>query len=104
MQSTPMESGVMLPVHRRAPNSPTWVPEDRYDVGIYRTSLADPAPTIEHDAPSSIPADTRVAVEWTATDASGNADSKLQLVTARAPRARRDILIPGLYSGSPRGP
>jgi hypothetical protein len=60
--------------------------------------LADPAPTVDNDAPASIPVDTRVAVQWTATDGSGNAISKVQLVTARSPGANQAPTVEPILS------
>ena len=54
------------------------------DLGLpMAIDLADPEPTLVWTAPSEVPVDTRLPVTWTATDASGNADSKLQWVTVK---------------------
>ncbi|MGB5208898.1 MAG: Ig-like domain-containing protein [Gammaproteobacteria bacterium] len=47
--------------------------------------LADPAPVIANDAPSMFDNNTRLAVDWTATDSSGNAATQVQWVTAKSP-------------------
>lgn len=46
--------------------------------------LADVQPVIANNAPASFPVNERVAVTWTATDASGNAAEASQLVTVKA--------------------
>jgi hypothetical protein len=45
--------------------------------------LADPAPIISNDAPPAFPNDSRVAVNWSATDSSGNTATKVQWVTGK---------------------
>ncbi len=51
--------------------------------------VADPNPLIDSTAPNSFPVNSRTEVVWTATDASGNADSKSQWVTVKAPGSNR---------------
>lgn len=46
--------------------------------------LADPMPTIVHDAPASFPKDTRTRVTWSATDASLNQTQKTQWITVKS--------------------
>jgi hypothetical protein len=56
------------------------------DLGIPMViDLADPEPTISNNVPPQFNVDSRVAVEWTATDASTNANSKVQWITAKTP-------------------
>jgi len=47
--------------------------------------LADPDPVITNDAPAAFANDTRLAVDWTATDDSGNASHQVQWLTAKHP-------------------
>ena len=47
--------------------------------------LADPAPSVEHDGPDFYPLNSRSAITWTATDASGNSSQADQLITIKAP-------------------
>jgi hypothetical protein len=47
--------------------------------------LADPQPVVSNDAPPSFEIDSRIAVSWTATDASGNENSKPQWISAKTP-------------------
>jgi hypothetical protein len=46
--------------------------------------LADPAPVVSNDVPRTFPNDSRIAVDWTATDSSGNAATQVQWVTGKS--------------------
>ena len=47
--------------------------------------LADPDPVITNDAPGAFDNDTRLAIDWTATDDSGNSSHQVQWLTAKRP-------------------
>lgn len=48
------------------------------------TDLADPEPTVEHNAPSTFNKGSRAEVQWMVTDASGNTTEVTQWVTIKA--------------------
>ncbi len=47
--------------------------------------VADPDPTLSNTVPSIFPVNSRTEVLWTATDGSGNSDSRSQWITVKAP-------------------
>jgi len=53
-------------------------------VGVPRVvDLADPTPSVSNTLPPFFPKDSRTPVQWTATDASGNASEGSQLITVK---------------------
>ncbi len=59
---------------------------DDFDVGnAVVFDVADPNPTIDNTIGSGFNPDTRTEVIWTATDSSGNSDSKSQWITVKTP-------------------
>jgi len=58
---------------------------DQVMLGAARVvDLADPNPAISNDGPAFYPIDSRSAITWTATDASGNSSMDDQLITVKA--------------------
>ncbi len=61
------------------------IPAGAVKLGAPRVvDLADPAPVVTSDAPERFALDRRTPVTWTATDHSGNATVRRQLVTVKA--------------------
>ncbi len=59
---------------------------DDFDVGTAVVfDVADPNPTIQNTIGNGFNPDTRTEVVWTATDSSGNSDSKSQWITVKTP-------------------
>ncbi len=70
------------------------IDDEDFSLGIAQViDLADPAPTVSHDAPDILERDTRYLITWNATDASGNttepedddAANYQQIVTIKSP-------------------
>ncbi len=60
--------------------------EDDVDIGTGVVfDVADPNPLIENTSPTAFPVNSRTEVVWTATDSSGNVDTKSQWITVKAP-------------------
>ena len=58
--------------------------------------LADPQPTVANDAPPSFDINSRIAINWTATDASGNENSKPQWISAKSPNTNTVPTVAGV--------
>ena len=82
---------------------PDWVIEDSgptvdpagINLGVPGViDLADPEPSVTNDAPTSFDVDSRLAIHWTATDASANSASKVQWITAKTPGTNTPPTVP----------
>lgn len=95
---------ILLAPPSRVIESATTATTDDFDVGSAVVfDVADPDPQISNTIGSGFDPDTRTAVIWTATDASGNADSKTQWITVKTPGTNtapqvNDINASGLTS------
>jgi hypothetical protein len=82
------QAPIMVPPPSRVIEVPATDPGlDAGDVelGAVRVvDLADPEPSTDHDGPAFYPIDSRSAITWVATDASGNSSFADQLITIKA--------------------
>ena len=62
--------------------------------------LADPEPVIANDAPAMFANDTRLAIDWSATDGSGNAARQVQWLTAKTPNSNTAPFVAPVNAGT----
>lgn len=68
--------------------------QDDVDIGTAVVfDVADPSPALTNTAPTTFPVNSRTQVLWTATDSSGNSDSKPQWITVKAPGTNQAPLV-----------
>ena len=76
---------LLAPPSRVIESSDTATTDD-FDVGTAVVfDVADPDPLVTNTIGSGFDPDTRTAITWTATDSTGNSDSKTQWVTVKTP-------------------
>ncbi len=82
------QAPIMVPPPSRVievPGAQPGLDADSVVLGAARVvDLADPDPAISNDGPAFYPIDSRSAITWTATDASGNSSFGDQLITIKA--------------------
>lgn len=77
---------ILLAPPSRVIESSVTATTDDFDVGSAVVfDVADPNPQVSNTMGSGFEPDTRTAITWTATDSSGNSDSKTQWVTVKTP-------------------
>ncbi|WP_223789420.1 Ig-like domain-containing protein [Marinicella meishanensis] len=77
---------ILLAPPSRVIESSVTATTDDFDVGSAVVfDVADPNPVVTNTIDDGFDPDTRTAITWTATDSSGNADSKIQWVTVKTP-------------------
>ncbi|NND36748.1 MAG: hypothetical protein HKN81_06380, partial [Gammaproteobacteria bacterium] len=62
--------------------------------------LADPEPVIANDAPAMFANNTRLAIDWSATDGSGNAARQVQWLTAKTPNSNTPPFVASVNAGT----
>ncbi len=77
---------ILLAPPSRVIESTATATTDDFDVGTAVVfDVADPDPTVSNSIGSGFQPDTRTQIIWTATDDSGNSDSKTQWITVKTP-------------------